>query len=237
LQLLHKNKVLFDYFFPGVLPGSPVDVPDYVMQNWETVFKPAIINAIQSNPHATEQLLVTARAPFDPSDPYTAGEAVLGILWYNVFATNDGKATLGGQPFDNSHTRYFGSDDDVKLNQEVQRFSADQVARDEINAHFQTSGKLSIPLVTLHTVGDPLVPYWHEPIYRVKVIVNHSFLMYNGIHAVRYGHCQFTKTEELFSFGLLVLKVTGLHLVGGGVQPPSLSVQGAGDALFLPLVR
>ena len=52
----------------------------------------------------------------------------------------------------------------------MQRFSADQAALDEIAAHYQTTGHLSVPLVTLHTTGDPLVLYWHATFYRGKTI-------------------------------------------------------------------
>jgi hypothetical protein len=33
----------------------------------------------------------------------------------------------------------------------------------------KTSGQLSVPLVTLHTTGDPIVPFLHEALYADKV--------------------------------------------------------------------
>jgi hypothetical protein len=40
----------------------------------------------------------------------------VGILSYNVFATNEARDELGGQPFDNMDTTYVGSADDAALN-------------------------------------------------------------------------------------------------------------------------
>lgn len=232
VNYLGDFRVLFDYFFPGVLPFSPVNIPSQVIADWEAVYVPAVQQVILSDPEAAKQLLLVARAPFDPADPATVMETVLGLLWYNIFATNDTITTLGGQPFDNATRIYFGSQDDVALNLGVQRFSAAQAAVDEIEAHYQTSGKLTAPLVTLHTIGDPIVPYWHIPRYRVKVLVSGAALQYNNLPIPRYGHCVFTEDEILFSFALLVLKVSALQLP---VDASLASlVEGGGAAVFLP---
>src|SRR6185503_13879897 len=33
-------RVLFDYFFPGVLPGSPISIPADVIANWDAIYLP-----------------------------------------------------------------------------------------------------------------------------------------------------------------------------------------------------
>ena len=73
---------------------------------------------------------------------------------------------------------YRGSDNDLLLNREIQRFSADKRALIEIERNYQTSGKLNDPLVTMHTTGDPIQPYWHEIIYRYKTIRKGSFFQH-----------------------------------------------------------
>ena len=207
-------RVVFDYFFPGLIPGSPVDIPEEVIDNWDEVYEPEIREAIRSNRDATEQLLRVARARIDRRDPASVETTTLGLLWYNVFATNDGVVKLGGQPFDNVHRLYLGSNNDFRLNLEVQRFRADPAALDEIQVHYQTTGDLISPLVTLHTTGDPIVPYWHELLYRAKVLASDSRLLHSNIPVFRYGHCNFKASEALVGFVLLVLKVTGQELTG-----------------------
>jgi len=215
-------RAVFDYFFPGTLPPTPVDIPPGVIEQWETVYAPAIQTAIHGRPHATEQLLKVTLAPAEAWNPASIDETVLGILWYNVFATNEGKATLGGQPFDNARRPYRGSDNDLRLNWRIQRFRAEAAPLAEIAARYQTSGRLQIPLVTMHTTGDPIVPYWHEAFYSAKVLAGGSFWNYAHIPILRYGHCNFKASEALVGFRLLVLKVTGQELLGSfGVLPDS----------------
>lgn len=200
-------RVIFDYFFPDLIPGDAVNIPQEVIDNWETLYVPRIEEAIRANRHDTLQLLRVTKAPIDHKDRLTIDKTVLDILWYNVSATTDSIEKLGGQPFDNQSRFYFGSNNDFALNSKVRRFTADQVALDEIEAHYQTSGRLSSPLVTLHTTGDPIVPCWHEPLYRLKT--SRSIRQHTNIPIRRYGHCNFKINEVLAGFELLVFKVSG----------------------------
>jgi len=205
-------RVLFDYFFPGVIPGSVVNPPAISQVDWQTVYVPRIAAAFQARPARLDKLLRVSRAPFDPNDPQTKIEAALGILWYNVFATSDAKAKLGGNPYDNSQRLYLGSGNDFWLNLLVDRFHADRTALAAIEAGYQTSGKLAAPLVTLHTTADPIIPYWHEPLYSLKALAN-SGLLHASLPVFRYGHCSFQAEETLVALGLLVLKVEGRELL------------------------
>jgi len=204
-------RVVFDYFFPGALPlWSPQDVmvPPEVMANWETVYAQAIALKASQSPIETQQLLSVTQAPIDPADPNSTFETVLGILWYNVFATNDAIAKLRGQPFDNNPCSYTGSANDALLNATVQRFDADRLALNLIASHYQTSGALQVPLVTIHTTGDPIVPYWHESLYSAKVLANGVGPLHTNIPVSRYGHCNFTVGEVLGAFQMVVQQVT-----------------------------
>jgi len=133
-------------------------------------------------------------------------ETIIGVLWYNVFATNDSVEKLGGNPFGNMRRIYLGSDNDWKLNRRVQRFAADAAALAEIEAHYQTSGELMSPLFTLHNTLDPIVPYWHERLYRWKTVCAGSWLEHINMPVYRYGHCNFETDEVLTAFLVLVLK-------------------------------
>ena len=205
-------RVLFDYFFPGILPGKATEVPDEIRDNWEAGYVPAITKALTARPDRLDKLLRVSRAPFDPNDPQTKVETALGILWYNVFATNDATAKLGGNPYDNSRRLYLGSGNDFRLNLLVDRYYADRTALAAIESGYQTSGKLAAPLVTLHTTADPIVPYWHEPLYSLKALAN-SGLLHTNVPVFRYGHCTFRAEEALVALGLLVLKVEGRELL------------------------
>ncbi|MHB2156577.1 hypothetical protein ACX8XN_19570 [Calditrichota bacterium GD2] len=199
-------RVLYDYFFPGVLPGSPMEIPDELIANWESKYVPRILSLMQTYPDRVQQLIRCARAPVDPNDPATFAQTVLGVLWYNVFATNDLVARVGGNPYDNIDRQYHGSGDDQYLNKNVQRFKADPEALANLKRMYDTTGDLNRPVVTMHTVGDPIVPAWHERLYREKVFPENGRIMYTNEFIWRYGHCNFTKEEVLKGFTLMVQK-------------------------------
>jgi pimeloyl-ACP methyl ester carboxylesterase len=225
LNYFGNFRVVFDYFFPGVIPGSPVDIPQEVIDNWGAAYMPQVMAAITASPHKTEQLLRVTRAPIDDSDPSSIVNTVITILEYNVFATNDAVQQLGGQPIDNSNKFYLGSDNDFRLNRLVERFHADQSALNEIEAHYQTSGEISIPLSTIHTTGDQIVPYWQETLFRLRAYLRGSAPYISDIRVSRYGHCNFQPSEVLAAFAVLVAKVTGQNLMLAESTLPSPSDQ------------
>jgi pimeloyl-ACP methyl ester carboxylesterase len=206
IQYFGDFRVVFDYFFPGLMPGSPVDIPDWLMEGWDTYYETTIKPEIEdlANANRVKQLLNVVKVPHDSEDPGAKEEVIQALLWYNAFATDDGMDKLGGQPFDNQNRVYSGSDDDVQLNQGMQRFSADQAALDELAAHYQTTGHLSVPLITLHTTGDAVVPYEHAIRYRGKTILADNIAFHEHVEVDRYGHCSFTFTEVLAAFNRLV---------------------------------
>jgi pimeloyl-ACP methyl ester carboxylesterase len=204
---------VFNYFFPDVFGGKadPGKVEPEVIASWETTYVPKVQAAI-ADTWRTSQLLRVTQAPVDPANPASVEQTVLNVLWYGIFATNDAIDKLGGQPFDNALRWYSGSSNDWALNRGVKRFRASSAALQSIQAFYQTSGRLKRPLVTMHTTADPVVPYWHEPLYGWKVLLNGSLLLHTNIPILRYGHCTFETNELLGGFALLILKVTGRNL-------------------------
>jgi hypothetical protein len=142
------------------------------------------------------------KAPYDPANPATIVNAALDALWYNVFGTNDAVQKLGGSPFGNRLRWYFGSSNDLRLNLRVERFLASPAALTALRA-YQTSGDLSIPLVTLHTTGDDVIPVWQELLYLFKFEPS-ARGRFIPVPVFRYGHCSFTANEVLGAFLLTV---------------------------------
>jgi pimeloyl-ACP methyl ester carboxylesterase len=212
VSYLGDYRVLFDYFFPGVLPPSPISIPQEVIDNWDSYYEGAVSAAVAGNPDAAKQLIRTSKAAIDPAQPSTLITTTVNALWYNVYATNDAAAKLGGNPYGNPWQWYWGSQNDRQLNRNVQRFVADQAALDALKA-YQTSGNLTEPLVTLHTTADEVVPFWHELVYLAKAS-KYDASQLTPIPIRRYGHCNFTTAEALAAFGLLVLRVTGSQPAG-----------------------
>jgi len=202
-------RVLFDYFFPGIItgppvsiPGTPIVIPQGVIDHWLDVYVPRVLWALATYPGRAAELIRVSRAAVDPADPTTVARTVISMLTYNVLGANDAAAKLGGNPFGNRFRLYFGSSNDFRLNLQVRRFTASPVARAALDG-YETNGNLRIPLVTLHTTADEVIPFWHELLYLPKVDLSDRGRFF-PIPAVRYGHCNFTPTEVATAFGLAV---------------------------------
>ena len=204
-------RVVFDALFPGTIPGSAILVPPDVTAAWQTTYEPRVRALVRERRAEVEQLLRITTA-YVPRDLASIETAVVTLLRYNVLASSDAIATLGGSPFDN-RTRVYGGSGNAELdgfvNSHAERFGADPVALAELAMHYQTSGQLAlasaggadIPLVTLHTDGDPLVPYRQATLYAAKVQANGAADRYAGLPIERFGHCAF---EPLEVFGALL---------------------------------
>ncbi|MGD2216539.1 MAG: hypothetical protein PVJ64_07270 [Gemmatimonadales bacterium] len=227
-------RAVFDYFFRGVMPGDAISIPPglVTLEEWKKR-KLEIENALAANPRAAEQLLRVTRVPVeDPSDPASVAETVTDLLWYSFFATNDARSRLGGNPYDNRYRIYTGSDNDFLLNIFIRRYRADRAALGTLAA-FETTGGLRRPAVTLHTTADPIVPYWHEPLYNLKTWKTGSRLQLTSLPAFRHGHCNFTLPEVLAGFAVLVLRVSARDLVATAEVFPSVDQ----EQRFLELAR
>jgi hypothetical protein len=199
IDYLGDFRVLFDYFFPGVIPGGPVTVPDTVRAQWSSVFAPKVAAALQADGQATLELLTVSGAPHAAPDLPLASTTALEILWYDIYALPDAQQRLGGQPYDNIGRVYQGSADDVALNAGVVRVAADAAARAGLDA-FETTGALTVPVGTLHTTRDPIVPAAQETIYADKVGAHGAAGLLDQQTPDRYGHCTFTGLEVFQAF-------------------------------------
>jgi len=201
-------RVVFDYLFPGVIPGTAVAVPAEVTDHWEDRYAPAVALALVTNPTAARELIRITGAPVERDDLIAITFTAISVLWYNVVGTANGQQRLGGQPFDNSSRVYAGSLDDASLNAGVARFTADPAAL-AATTEFETTGNLQVPVVTLHTTGDPIVPFEQEALYAAKVAQSGSAARLTQTAIERYGHCSFEAEELLQAFSSLVSKVPG----------------------------
>ena len=199
-------RVIFDYLFPGVIPGTAIAVPADVMERWEQIYAPAVVLALTLNPAAARELVRITGAPVEREDLAAIAITTVSILRYNVVGTANAHQRLNGQPFDNSQRAYTGSSDDAALNAGVARFTADAAALAAVS-EFETDGNLQVPVVTLHTTGDPIVPYQQQALYADKVSGTGTSSQLTQIEVERYGHCRFEAAEVLGAFSNLIGRV------------------------------
>ncbi len=202
--------VLFQHFFPGVVSGTPEGIPDEYLAGLATaaagvgvtpdLYLAGVLQSVLAAPAnfaQTGQLLsVIMHTPSIGAGFATPPEGIQTIIRgiiYNVFETNNAVDVLGGAYFDNSDRIYVGSADDAALNAAIARYNDDANAAAQIKAHYEVKARLSIPVVALHTLRDPTVPFWQSMLYRDRL--GSDATQHTLVPIERYGHCTFTEDE------------------------------------------
>jgi hypothetical protein len=95
-------------------------------------------------------------------------KSLVGHMSWATFLFRDivAKRLAGGNPFTNARVRYAGSADDDALNQGVERFDADPVAAARFGGDGRLTGKVAMPVLTLHAIDDPTVFVEQDAAYR-----------------------------------------------------------------------
>ena len=74
---------------------------------------------------------------------------------------------LGGRnPLSTDGVQYAGSDDDAALNRNAPRYRPDPAALAELAEDSDLTGRVTIPVLTLHAIGDPTAFVEHESAFR-----------------------------------------------------------------------
>jgi pimeloyl-ACP methyl ester carboxylesterase len=199
LNYIGDFKVIFDYFFPRVFDFGMADVPEEACDAWEE-YVDAIWRKIQSHPLKTLRLFDITDAAFDLLDATSFAETAETVLKYSTCGTNNLVAKAGGMPYDNQSTWYDAS---WWLNLSVERVAGDQDAQQYVEDYYQTTGELDVPLVTLHNLSDPAVPYRHEEIYKQLVAQKDKSGNLTVWPVLGYGHCNFKPWQVLGAFYIL----------------------------------
>ena len=191
-------RVLFDFFYPGVLPGNALDIPDGVDLMNDVVFP--VIAAIQADPTGAGTIPFIQQTPVPFSTPQELVESFVRALGFNFRGFQDVfDRTHNHNPFDNSITLYTGplpAPVVDAINAGVDRFETTPDAANYLRHYYQPSGNLEIPVLTLHNVLDPVVPIFHETMYQqiVATAGKSDLLVQRTVNL--YGHCVFGSTPE-----------------------------------------
>jgi pimeloyl-ACP methyl ester carboxylesterase len=113
-----------------------------------------------------------------------------------------------------------------ELNARVRRAKAPPGARDPAHdpAFAERSGRIGVPLLTLHTTGDAWVPFSHEQRYRRRTIAAGTDHLLVQRAFRRSAHCDNTAEERVLAFDDLVRWLeTGTRPDGDDVLASDLS--------------
>lgn len=229
------DRTLFDYFLDFHLVAQAltgIQVPYPFPANYQTEIVPQLKAALPVNGTLYNELKAAMKYRSGGDRPFYDAVAFFPV-WYNfLFTLGGGDPTLGVAPgpvAGNVGTVY-QLDGDPALSPAEQALNA-RVARVAPSPQGlqpnglanipPIAGDITIPVVTLHTIGDLFVPFSMEQIYARRVAASGAadLLVQRAIRDV--GHCGFTVAEQERAFADLVAWVEQ------GIKP-------AGDAILDP---
>jgi hypothetical protein len=202
--------VLFEHWFPGVLPSPAQVPPGYEM----TV----------ARAEELERKLDGSSAAADALRRFTTSRtnAELGrTLDLFTYILGELHRRWGGNAFDNQDTIYRGLGDDTSINDGVKRYSADADARAHAVRDYSPTGHIARPLLSLTTVYDPLISSFSSDRYaEIAQTAGRG-----GLFAQKYvkgaGHCAIRPEEIRAAFiELRQWRRTGVRPSAGALLLP-----------------
>lgn len=222
-------RALFDLFYPGVLLGTAKEIPEHYIIDGPTQLR--IQQAVMANPGGLFVIANTLQTPleFRPGRIDDLLTSLIYALSYHARGVDNLLPLTKGQfPFDNMQTVYSYSPSVSPLpvnpaviagtlaqyvNPRVGRFSGDRMALEYLERYVSPDGDLEIPVLTMHTRWDPLVPYFHERLYAETVRAAGASDLLLQRTTNEFGHCKFQMEETVDAFLDLV------EWVNTGVKP------------------
>jgi pimeloyl-ACP methyl ester carboxylesterase len=227
VQYVGDGRVIFDHYFPGVLPGTPFFVPPGTTflspLDWggPSALFTNVVTALATNPAATIRWASAANLPFNSMAELA--DSAIAFIGFSLRYTNDFIERVNGKlPYDNRDTAYVvdASADPVLnaylsgvLNHNVARFDADPAALNYYDRNYSPSGRIGVPVLTLHNMRDPAIPFAHEGVFAAAVADAGRSNLLTQLPVDRWGHCAFSLAEVQGAFTTLV------QWVETGVKP------------------
>ena len=204
-------RILFDAYFPDVLPESALDIPDGIDVLNEVVLP--VYGAVFSEPAKAIEMSYVTELGLYWNDVFELADSTVNGVWFNVSATEDIKDRCGGVFFDNTegYTHSLPPPyilDEGTLNEAVEHYTIDKKCFAYLKNWYEPDGKLQIPVFSLHESRDPAAPIKHEWEYASRVAAQGRSDLLVQRTKDAFGHCEnFTDEEWKAAFDELVLWV------------------------------
>ena len=210
LQYMGDVRALFDFFYPGVLPGDATTMP--LITNLAAQILIPAQTAIVGNPTGAFVIAGIDQTPLPGVTPTEIITSMLTVLGFHARGLDDltGRAH-GSTPYGNAGVTYTSTPYSAfmpAVNSGIGRFTITPQAAQWTDQNYEPSGNLAIPVLTLHTSRDPVAPIFNETILAAKVASAGSSANLLQRTVSRYGHCTFAPSEI----------VTALSDLAGWVQ-------------------
>ncbi len=203
LDYVAHVRVLFDIFYPGVLPGSVINVPEDFDLNMDVVYP--VVQAVQANPTGLGIISSIKQTPLPGRNGEELVESLITALAFNFRGIHDVLERTGGAcPIDNYDTEYEAAAPGLlppevlaMINAAVQRYDRSIPTDNLFDRYYEPSGELTIPMITLHNAYDPVVHQYQEGLYAAKVAaLGYSHNLEQRVME-RYAHTDFPAEEAV----------------------------------------
>jgi pimeloyl-ACP methyl ester carboxylesterase len=181
-------RLLFDFYYPGVLPGEPTAMP--VIGNSQLAgLATAALNAdVTGAVHIAEAMtaigMPLAVVPGN-EDATLTGSIITALGLLNGGYAGILASTHGHLPFDNMDTDYVIP----AVQAGIPRYRGDPDALNWARRAYQPNGRLDIPMVTVDIAWDNQAPTFHRDSYEQLLAgTGASDLLYR-VSVPAYGHC------------------------------------------------
>jgi pimeloyl-ACP methyl ester carboxylesterase len=192
--------VTFDALFPNTI-GSP--------------YEPSLTTAVKVKAAIEAQPDRAARYAHRFSRPVAD---LPGVLAFFQAIAGEIKKRAGGEPFDNRNRIYTGFGEDASLNRAVKRYTADPAARDYLREYATPTGRISDPVLAIHTTTDPLVLGTDVSAYEIQASLAGTNDRFVARFVEATGHCNFTPGQTGSAFDALVTWARDGTRPGAGEQ-------------------
>lgn len=177
-------RVLFDYYFPGILP-DPARIP--ASYEISEDLRKETSAALESNPNAAGALRSFGGVH--------SNEDLVSLLLFATWVLKDIEQRAGGNPFDNRNTIYTGTPDDNAVNDGAKRYAADLGALGYVRRYYTPTGHLTRPVLAIHTTYDPLVSPTVPGNYAQLTRMTGASDFFVVQYVEHDGHCNITPDE------------------------------------------
>jgi pimeloyl-ACP methyl ester carboxylesterase len=206
INYIGNVRLLFDFFYPGVLAGSVIDPAGATLNEVVTRAQ----TAMTRNPNGAFAIAAVMNAIGTPIPVIGATPAeqvptlfgsILFVLGFHVRGFEDlMDRTHGDAAFDNSDTDYVLP----AVQNNIARYRASADARNYLRHGYEPTGKLQVPMLTLDGQFDPIAPLFHKDRYAAAVAANGTGSLLMRQTVPTFGHCNVPAAATLAAFTSLV---------------------------------
>lgn len=202
-QYLGHVRSLFDAAYPGVLAGTTLQVPFNYLPNPAALQAAILTDPLKLFTIASIRQTPLPYVPGAPAVPTMIESAITALTFHARGINNITDLVNGKVPFGNLGETYtIGTVVEpalpaapllpsiaAALNAAAARSRMDMPAANYLSRYYTPTGRLRVPVVTVHNQWDPIVPVFHEDtLHRIVTDAGYAHNL-QQFRLPQYGHC------------------------------------------------